>query len=93
MLIDALANDTDADGDTLTLIMVQVKSGSGVASIKDNQILFEPDGVGTTLLDYAISDGNGGEAQAVVTVMVNGAAEIYVGSSQCVSCHVDKKPF
>ncbi|QLE87299.1 hypothetical protein FLM48_20830 [Shewanella sp. Scap07] len=93
VLIDALANDTDADGDTLTLIMVQVKSGSGVASIKDNQILFEPDGVGTTLLDYAISDGNGGEAQAVVTVMVNGAAEIYVGSSQCVSCHVDKKTF
>ncbi|WP_252008691.1 Ig-like domain-containing protein [Ferrimonas sp. SCSIO 43195] len=92
-LIDALANDTDADGDSLTLEAVTLFDGRGVASIKDNKILFEPLEVGTTILNYSISDGNGGQAASTVTISVSAQALSYVGTEACLSCHNDKKSY
>ncbi len=95
ILIDALANDTDPDGDPLTIESVTVTEGTGTASIQDNKILFEPIEVGTTLINYTISDGNGGEAGSTVTVVVtsSGAALTYVGTDTCIACHTDKKTY
>ncbi len=95
ILIDALANDTDPDGDPLTIETVTVTSGAGTALIKDNKILFVSDKIGATMLNYTISDGKGGEAESVVTVVVlsGEVALAYVGSNTCISCHTDKKTF
>ncbi|ACJ27726.1 OmpA-like transmembrane region:Fibronectin, type III:Putative Ig [Shewanella piezotolerans WP3] len=92
-LIDALANDTDPDGDALTIKAVTVSEGMGVASIEDNMILFEPVEVGTSKINYIISDGNGGEAESIVTVVVTSAGLAYVGSNTCISCHTDKESY
>jgi len=95
IVIDALANDTDPDGDPLTIETVIVTSGAGTALIQDNQILFVSDEVGATTLNYTISDGKGGEAESIVTVVVlsGEVALAYVGSNTCISCHTDKKTF
>ncbi|MBY5979196.1 cadherin-like domain-containing protein [Ferrimonas balearica] len=92
-LIDALANDTDADGDALTLHTVNLAQGEGNASIQDNQILFEATQAGTTVLSYHISDGNGGEADSTVTIIVTAEALSYVGSAACLTCHTDKSSY
>lgn len=93
ILIDAIANDTDADGDTLTLTAVEMTSGSGSASIEDNQVRFEPETIGTSTMTYTISDGNGGEASALITVVVLSNELAYVGTQTCLGCHSDKDSF
>jgi uncharacterized delta-60 repeat protein len=70
-----LSNDTDADGDTLVIDTTPI---SGVS--KGNLTLFT-DGTftyvptantsGSDTFTYGLSDGNGGTAQAVVTITVN----------------------
>lgn len=92
-IIDALANDTDPDGDALTIETVTVSEGTGAASIEDNMILFEPLEAGTSILNYVISDGNGGNAESIVTVVVTSSGLAYVGSNTCVSCHTDKESY
>ena len=69
-LIDVIQNDSDADGDPLTVI--SAVSAIGVASIQANEVLFEPplNFNGDTTLDYTISDGRGGTANAQVTIQV-----------------------
>ncbi|MEH6446410.1 MAG: Ig-like domain-containing protein [Oceanospirillaceae bacterium] len=69
--IDVLANDSDADGDTLTV--KQVISQFGTAEVLDNQqISYLPaeDFIGTDVLVYSISDGNGGTGSSKLTVTV-----------------------
>jgi hypothetical protein len=73
--IDVLANDSDTDGDTLVVTnvdeitqpfkeTVQVSNGgSNVTYLSGNQ-------TGTFVFEYTISDGNGGEAKARVTIEV-----------------------
>lgn len=71
VVIDVLANDTDADGDDLTVTSAETSEGTVVIN-DDNTITFtpEPGFDGFTRIDYEISDGNGGtdSAQVVVTV-------------------------
>ncbi|ABV38462.1 hypothetical protein Ssed_3858 [Shewanella sediminis HAW-EB3] len=96
ILIDALANDTDADGDALTIETVTLIDGTGSASIENNQIRFTPDKVGTTTLNYTISDGNGGVAESGITITVTSDASVtlsYVGTETCIACHTDKKTY
>ncbi|GGB75342.1 hypothetical protein GCM10011607_39600 [Shewanella inventionis] len=69
--IDVLANDSDADGDTLTV--KQVISQFGSAEVLDNQqISYLPaeDFIGTDVLVYSISDGNGGTGSNKLTITV-----------------------
>ena len=69
--IDVLANDSDADGDTLTV--KQVISQFGTAEVLDNQqISYLPaeDFIGTDVLVYSISDGNGGTGSNKLTMTV-----------------------
>ena len=92
-MINALTNDTDVDGDTLTLESVTLFEGRGIASIEDNQIRFEPLEVGTSILNYSISDGNGGEAISTVTISVDPQELSYVGTEACLYCHREKRTY
>ena len=80
----ALANDSDVEGEELTLAAADVAGSDGGRFVVDGSmnLTFDPNGefedlqVGETRdtsFTYAISDGHGGSAQAVVTVTVEGA--------------------
>ncbi|MGX9462715.1 Ig-like domain-containing protein, partial [Shewanella sp. A14] len=69
--LDVLANDSDTDGDTLTVR--QVSSQFGIAEVLDNQMIsYIPamDFIGTDILVYSVSDGNGGTGSSTLTVTV-----------------------
>jgi hypothetical protein len=72
--IQALLNDSDVDGDPLTI--TSVSPTNGTASISGANVLFTPAAnfVGTATIGYSISDGNGGSANALITVTVTPAA-------------------
>ncbi len=69
-LIDVLSNDTDADGDPLAL--TSASSQQAMVSISGSLLLYAPEASfsGTDLLNYTISDGQGGSASAQVSVTV-----------------------
>ncbi|WP_425040171.1 Ig-like domain-containing protein [Primorskyibacter sp. S187A] len=73
VLLDVLANDSDPDGDPLTLQSVD-QPLNGSVQIVDNQIEYTPAQgfVGTDTFDYIVSDGQGGESAASVSVVVSG---------------------
>ncbi|MEC9291283.1 MAG: Ig-like domain-containing protein [Pseudomonadota bacterium] len=68
-----LANDTDPDGDTLTITGVSVLSGGGTAVLNaDGSVTYTPaaDYHGPAVLEYSISDGNGGTDTARINITV-----------------------
>ncbi len=71
VLIDALANDTDADGDSLKIKSIGTPN-SGKAEIKDGKILYTPkDGFsGKDKFGYTIIDEKGAEDSSVIEVDV-----------------------
>ena len=71
--IDVLVNDSDVDGDTLTIESVDASFGTADITSSDT-IIYTPDSgyVGTDVLIYAVSDGNGGTGSGEVTVTING---------------------
>lgn len=71
VIVNALANDADIDGDTL--IITDATANSGTVTVNsDGNIVYTPlpNFVGTAIITYTISDGNGGEATAQITVTV-----------------------
>lgn len=70
---DLLGNDSDADGDALAITAVSNAVGGSVALADDGTILFTADGgfSGAASFSYSVSDGNGGSAQATVSIDVN----------------------
>lgn len=72
---EVLANDSDIDGDTLSITLVNVDASIGQVRIEGNEIVFVPNGnhSGPTQLEYQITDGNGGFANANINVIVNPA--------------------
>ncbi|MCG7550151.1 ExeM/NucH family extracellular endonuclease [Pseudoalteromonas sp. Of7M-16] len=64
--ITVLDNDSDPDGDTLSLVAVNTDAGNAV--IEGNQIVFSSNDTfnGVAQVRYAISDGFGGRAEAVL---------------------------
>ena len=83
--IDVLANDTDADGDTLTIKTdsVTTPNHGGTAVIAGNKITYTPpaDYHGTETFQYTVSDGNGGEANATVTVTIQAPNAVPVANN------------
>ncbi|BDX07891.1 putative Ig domain-containing protein [Planctobacterium marinum] len=71
--IDVLANDSDDDGDSLSVESVDGSFGTADITATDT-IMYTPDNgfVGTEVLTYAVSDGNGGTGSAQVTITING---------------------
>ncbi|MCP5381759.1 MAG: cadherin-like domain-containing protein [Kordiimonadaceae bacterium] len=86
---DVLANDTDKNSDALAITGANITNGSGTVSIVNNELVYDPDGTyahlnagqsADVLIDYEISDGNGGVDTATLTVTVNGATNIINGT-------------
>ncbi len=87
-----LANDSDVDGDVLTVTAVSATSMHGAALVlnTDGTISYDPRDAeavrdlaeGETLTDtftYTVSDGNGGESTATVSLEVIGANDPPIG--------------
>ncbi|GAB5378278.1 MAG: hypothetical protein AcusKO_47400 [Acuticoccus sp.] len=73
IIIDVLANDTDADPDTLAVIAVTDGTAGTVAINPDGTVTYTHDGVspvGADSFTYTVSDGNGGTDTATVDVQV-----------------------
>ncbi len=71
VVVNVLANDSDADGDVLTVS--QAVAGFGVVTIlADQQLSYLPnaDFIGTDVLVYSVTDGKGGTASAELTIRV-----------------------
>ncbi|MCF2859763.1 Ig-like domain-containing protein [Pseudoalteromonas sp. SMS1] len=68
IVIDVLANDSDADGDALTITSASVDFG--VVTVADNKLTYTPPStfVGTATIQYSVTDGQGGTANSTVTV-------------------------
>ena len=71
IVIDVLANDTDADGDTLTIESFTQPSDRATTGV-GGEIVYTPpaDWSGTATFSYVIGDGRGGTDSATVTVVV-----------------------
>ncbi|MDE0723794.1 MAG: Ig-like domain-containing protein, partial [Alphaproteobacteria bacterium] len=68
-----LSNDTDPEGDTLTITGVNVLSGGGTAVLNaDGSVTYTPvaNYNGPVVLEYAITDGNGGTDTARINITV-----------------------
>jgi VCBS repeat-containing protein len=81
--INVLTNDTDEDGDTLSI--PGVSGSTGTVTIDGDNIVYNPNGqfeslnTGETATDtftYTVSDGNGLNDTATVTVTINGVDEV-----------------
>ena len=72
VVIDVLANDTDAEGHDLTIKSVTITSGGGSAVIENGKIRYSaPSGTGqSVMLTYSIMDEKGSTAAAVVNIDV-----------------------
>ncbi|NIM28092.1 MAG: hypothetical protein GTO28_08760 [Gammaproteobacteria bacterium] len=66
-----LGNDSDADGDALVITRVGNAVNGSVELSAGGDILFRPNSLSPGAFDYTVSDGNGGEATATVTVNGN----------------------
>jgi hypothetical protein len=71
VVINVLANDTDADGDTLRITGVS-SPNKGSVSYTDTEITFTSESKrGGASFTYSITDGNGGSASATVSVSIS----------------------
>ncbi|MBU0969369.1 MAG: tandem-95 repeat protein, partial [Proteobacteria bacterium] len=76
VMIDVVANDTDRDGNSLSI--VGVTNGSmGSVTFSTHTVTYTPDADvnGEDFFTYTVSDGNGGESTATVTVMIAPVAD------------------
>ncbi|MDF0599078.1 Ig-like domain-containing protein, partial [Psychromarinibacter halotolerans] len=75
VVIDVLANDSDADGDALSVTGIGTPASNGTAVVNpDGTITYTPDAgfFGTDTFTYDVDDGTGATSQATVTVTVTG---------------------
>lgn len=72
VMIDVLANDTDPENDSLTVSAVSNPPNGSVTN-NGSSVTYTPDTnfVGTDNFTYTISDGNGNQSTAKVTVIVS----------------------
>ncbi|KAL9187030.1 hypothetical protein ACHAXT_010750 [Thalassiosira profunda] len=70
--VDVLVNDFDFDGDELTVISTTEPSNGQATINQDGTVSYTPNNgfSGEDSFDYTITDGNGGNADATVTVSV-----------------------
>ena len=83
IIIDPVLNTSDVDGDILTIISI-TETSNGTATIVDNKIQYVPNENfhGTDILEYTISDGNGGEVIKTLTITVTSVNDVPVVIAQ-----------
>lgn len=71
-ILTPLVNDTDIDGDTLSITSATAENGQVVIN-DDGTLSYTPAAnfIGEDVVDYCVSDGNGGEVCGQITVTVN----------------------
>jgi hypothetical protein len=78
-VMNVLANDTDGDGDTLTIISIHEQPDHGTVSITDGgtTLTYTPelDYAGEVTFEYCVSDGDGGQDHALVTLTLEAVAD------------------
>ena len=91
VMINVLANDTDADNDTLTVTSVSSASGGTVTINGDGTITYAPDENfnGPDTFTYTTNDGNGGTARATVSITVTAVNDAPVVESSQVAINED----
>ena len=92
VVIDVLANDTDADtGDTLTVQSVTNPANGTVADNGDGTVTYTPAANfhGTDTFTYTVSDGNGGTDTATVSITVNPVNDAPVAVDDTASTNED----
>ncbi|MEQ8320054.1 MAG: cadherin-like domain-containing protein, partial [Rhodospirillales bacterium] len=74
---DLLGNDTDVDGDTLSITSFDQPEHGTIVDNEDGTYTFTPDENwnGETDFSYTVSDGQGGEDQATVSITVDGVVD------------------
>lgn len=79
VVLDVLANDTDGDGDALTITEIHEQPAHGTVTIApDGKTLIytpEVDYAGQVVIEYCISDGDGGQDSAFVTLDIAAVAD------------------
>ncbi|WP_321423648.1 Ig-like domain-containing protein [uncultured Methanobacterium sp.] len=82
-----LGNDSDVDGDNLVVSGVGVAGHGSVVLNGDNTVTYTPDAnwFGSDSFTYTVSDGRGGLATGMVTVMVNSVNDVPVAIADSVS--------
>ncbi|MBL4712650.1 MAG: tandem-95 repeat protein, partial [Gammaproteobacteria bacterium] len=75
---ELLVNDTDPDGDALTISSVQDGANGTVLLDAQGNIVFTPDADynGEATFSYTVSDGNGGEDTATVTLNISSINDV-----------------
>jgi outer membrane protein OmpA-like peptidoglycan-associated protein len=98
VIIDVLANDSDANDDTLSITTFDETSEKGGSiSLVDGKLSYIPAAgfTGTDTFKYTISDGRGGTASATVTVTVSangtGDNQAPIAATDYVTTDVDAK--
>jgi len=83
IIINVLANDTDADGDGLTINDTGEPAGGSTARTGDGAIRYTPASgfTGSDSFTYSVTDGSGGSDTARVTVTVEAAQQPSVGDN------------
>ncbi|MFF5079467.1 beta strand repeat-containing protein [Actinoplanes sp. NPDC000266] len=78
--VDVLANDTDANPGQKLTVTAAGAPAHGTATVVDGRIRYTPAAgyTGTDTFKYTISDGNGGTAQASVTITVSDGSPVAV---------------
>ena len=99
IIIDVLANDTDADAsDTLSVTAVDTTGTLGTVTNNGTDVTYDPNGqfeslaAGATATDaftYTVSDGNGGTDTATVTVTIHGQNDPPIANSDTYSTNED----
>ncbi|MEP1943224.1 MAG: cadherin-like domain-containing protein, partial [Sulfitobacter sp.] len=88
--IDVLGNDTDPEDDPLTV--TEATSPDGTVTINDDgtiEFTPNPDFTGEAVIEYTITDGNGGFDDSRVFVTVNNANDDPVAADDCVETELD----
>ncbi|KIN69800.1 putative hemagglutinin/hemolysin-related protein [Sulfitobacter donghicola DSW-25 = KCTC 12864 = JCM 14565] len=88
--IDVLENDTDPEDDPLTI--TEATSPDGTVVINDDgtiEFTPNPDFIGEAVIDYTVTDGEGGFDDARVTVTVENVNDAPVATDDCVSTDLD----
>jgi hypothetical protein len=90
--VNVLANDADANGDTLTIVSVtQGANGSVAITGGGTGVSYTPnaDYFGADSFTYTVSDGNGGQDTATVTVSVENVNDAPVANNDNYSTNQD----
>jgi len=83
VLLDVLANDSDADGDSLTITDTTLTSGEGTVLAINGQVQYTPPAgfSGTATISYTIDDDRLGVASAIATVTVTNSGPVAVNDN------------